>query len=262
PRILGIGGMRPRSARLAFWLMFSGVVLRNVGQPLAFYPIGRVLSFLSAGFETSSVLLFARFVFSLLARVREGKYDREDAILRFVRIGTVFFLVAIAFDAAQGVWLAGHFETALPSVLTEPFYFAALYGFLLAWIYGFGNRVVSLFLGVGSARRLTPEAAMLLQIGALPLFLASYLPSLPLERALLLRDAGMAAAALSALVYLAGNGFLWRRGVPTVMRAPGSPAFAIRAAFGCLALWSVLEIAGIVLARTTKLPAHNLWCGD
>jgi hypothetical protein len=262
PRILGIGGMRPRSARLAFWLMFSGVLLRNVGQPLAFYPIGRALSFLSAGFETSSVLLFARFVFTLLARVREGKYDRKDPILRFVAIGTCFFLVAIAFDAAQGVWLAGHFETAIPSALTEPFYFAALYGFLLAWIYGFGNRVVSLFLGVGSARRLTPEAAMLLQMAAVPLFLVSYLPPLAAPTALILRDAGMTAAALSALVYLAGNGFLWRRGAATVMRAPGSPSFAIRAAFGCLGLWAVLEIAAVALARATRLPAQNPWWAD
>lgn len=262
PRILGVGGIRPRSARPSFWLMFVGVLLRNAGQPLAFYSIGRALSFLSSGLEAASALLFARFVFALLARVREGKYDRRDPILRFVAIGTLFFLVAMTFDAAQGVWLAGHLETALPAALVEPFYFVALYGFLLAWIYGFGNRVVSMFLGVGAARRNTAEIAMLLQIGAVPLFLVSYLPQLSVRTALLQRDAGMAAAALSALVYLAGNGFLWRRGVPTVMRAPGSPAFAIRAAFGSLALWAVLEIAAVVLARTTRLPAQNLWWAD
>jgi NnrS protein/uncharacterized protein DUF542 len=262
PRILGIGGVRPRSARMSFWLMFVGVLLRNAGQPLAFYPVGRALSFLSAALEAASALLFARFVFDLLARVRAGKYDRKDPILRFVTIGTFFFLVAIAFNAAQGVWLAGHLETALPAALVEPFYFAAMYGFLLGWIFGFGNRVVSLFLGVRSARRSTPEAAMILQICAVPLFAASYVPFLALRTALLVRDAGMTAAALSALVYLGGNGFLWRRGAPTVMRAPGSPSFAIRAAFGCLALWAVLEIAAVILTRTTKLPAQNLWWAD
>src|SRR5215831_4193842 len=105
PRILGIGGIRPKSARTSFWLMFIGVVLRNIGQPLAFYSVGRALSFVSAGLEAASVVLFARFVFKLLAGVREGKYDRKDPILRFVAIGTVFFLVAIAFDGAQGIWL-------------------------------------------------------------------------------------------------------------------------------------------------------------
>jgi hypothetical protein len=262
PRILGIGGVRPRSARLSFWLMFSGVLLRNAGQPLAFYPIGRLLSFVSAGLEAASALLFARFVFALLASVREGKYDRRDPILRFVAIGTLFFLVAMIFNAAQGIWLAGHPETQLPASLVEPFYFASLYGFLLAWIYGFGNRVVSLFLGVGTSVRRTPQLAMLLQIVSVPSFLISYLPSMPMPIALALRDAGMTAAALSALVYLAGNGFLWRRAVPTVMRAPGSPSFAIRAAFGCLALWAVLDITGVVLVRTTRLPAQNLWWAD
>ncbi len=262
PRILGIGALRSASARPAFWLMFTGVILRNAGQPLGFYPIGRLLSLVSAALEAASALLFARFVFVLLARVREGKYDSKDPILRFVRWGTVSFVAAIAFVAAQGVWLAGHIETAVPVSLTEPFYFAALYGFLLAWIYGFGNRVVSMFLGVGPAARGTPEMTLALQIGALPLSLASYLPGLGLRPALLLRDAGLGLAALSALVYLAGNGFLWRQATLPAMRAPGAPTVAIRCAFGCLALWALLELAAIVLSRVTAIPAQNLWWSD
>ena len=262
PRILGIGAVSALSARPAFWLMFSGVIARNLGQPLGFYPIGRLISLVSAGLEVASAFLFARFVFGLLARVRGGKYDPSDPILRFVRWGTVFFIAAMALVAAQGVWLAGHVEAAVPVSLTEPFYFAALYGFLLAWIYGFGNRVVSMFLGVGPAVAGTPEATLLLQIGAVPLFLASYLPWLGLFPALLLRDAGLGLAALSALVYLAGNGFLWRRAVLPVMRAPGSPTVAIRCAFGCLALWALLELAAIGLSRVTSIPAQNLWWAD
>jgi uncharacterized protein involved in response to NO len=262
PRILGIGAFSSASARPAFWMMFAGVILRNIGQPLGFYPIGRLLSLVSAGLEAASVLLFARFVFALLARVRAGKYDPSDPILRFVRWGTIFFVVAIAFVAAQGVWLAGHIETAAPVSLTEPFYFAALYGFLLAWIYGFGNRVVSMFLGVGPAARGTPEATLALQIGALALFLASYIPGMALRPALLLRDTGLALAALSALVYLAGNGFLWRRATFPTMRAPGAPTAAIRCAFGCLGLWALLELAAVVLSRVTAIPAQNLWWSD
>jgi uncharacterized protein involved in response to NO len=262
PRILGIGAFSSASARPAFWMMFAGVILRNIGQPLGFYAIGRLLSLVSAGLEAASVLLFSRFVFALLARVRAGKYDPSDPILRFVRWGTIFFVAAIAFVAAQGVWLSGHLETAAPVSLTEPFYFAALYGFLLAWIYGFGNRVVSMFLGVGPAARGTPEATLALQIGALPLFLASYIPGIGLRPALLLRDSGLALAALSALVYLAGNGFLWRRATLPVMRAPGAPTAAIRCAFGCLGLWALLELAAVVLSRATAIPAQNLWWSD
>ena len=262
PRILGIGARTPASSRTAFWLMFVGVVLRNVGQPLGFYPIGRLLSLASAGMEIAAGFFFVRFVFALLSAVRAGKYDRSDPILRFVRIGTVLFAGALAVVGAQGIWLAGNRDTSLPAALTEPFYFLALYGFLLAWIYGFGNRVVSLFLGVGPARRRTPEIAMALQAVAAPLYCIGWLPIVPTATGLLLRDVGLVLAATSAIVYLAGNGFLWRKSDLPVMKAPGSPTFAIRAAFGSLGLWAVLEIAAVVLSRTTAIPAQNIWWAD
>jgi len=262
PRILGIGGSKPASARPAFWLMFCGVILRNAGQPLGFYPIGRLLSLLSAALEVTSILLFAVFSFRLLARVRAGKYDRSDPILGFVALGTFFFLIAAAFLAAQGLWLAGHVEAAAPAVLTEPFYFVALYGFLLAWIYGFGNRVVSLFLGVGPAVPGTARATLALQAISVPLFLASYLPDLPQRAMLGLRDAGMSAAALGALVYLAGHGFLWRRAKLPMLPTPGRPTIAIRCAFGALGLWAVLELVAVAVARLTRIPAQNPWWAD
>jgi len=262
PRILGIGGYRSRFRLAAFWLMFAGVLLRNVGQPLGFYPVGRALSFLSALLEGMSALFFAQFVFGALRSAREGKYDLADPLLLFVRAGTIYFLAAMAFNAAQGIWLAGHVETALPVSLTEPFYFLSLYGFLLAWIYGFGNRLVSLFLGVGPAARRTPEVAMTAQAGGALLFVGSYAPPLPDGPALLLRDLGLALAAFSAVVYLLGSGLPWRRAVFPMMRAPGAPTFAIRAAFGCLGLWSLLELAAVALSRATPLPAQNLWWAD
>jgi len=262
PRILGIGGERPRAAVPAFWLMFAGVVLRNVGQPYNVDAAGRLLSLLSSALEAAAAFLFAAFVFRALSRAREGKYGRTDPILRFVRAGTIYFLAAMAIDAAQGIWLAGHRETALPVSLTEPFYFASLYGFLLAWIYGFGNRVVSLFLGVGAARKRSPEIALWLQAGSIPLALGAFVPGIALPVSLALRDAALALAALSALVFLWGHGFLSRRAELPAMRAPGSPGFAIRAAFGALGLWAVLELGAVVLARTTALPAQNLWWSD
>lgn len=262
PRILGIGAERSRATLPAFWLMFGGVILRNIGQPYNVEPAGRLVSLLSAAMEAAAGVLFARFVFGALSRARSGKYGPADPILRFVRAGTVYFLAAMALDAAQGIWLAGHLETALPVSLTEPFYFAALYGFLLAWTYGFGNRVVSLFLGVGAARKRTPEIALALQAAGIALALPSFLPAMPLPAALGLRDAGLSFAALSALVFLAGHGFLWRRATFPAMRVPGSPSFAIRAAFGCLGLWALLELCAVVLSRVTRLPAQNLWWSD
>jgi len=165
-------------------------------------------------------------------------------------------------NAAQGVWLAGNVDTVLPAALNDSFYFAALYGFLLAWIYGFGHRIVSLFLGVGAPIRGTSETALAAQMLGVALALASWLPALPDSAALALRDAGLALVAVSALVYLAGNGFLWRRPVFPMLRTPGAPTVAIRLAFWWLALWAVLELAAVALTRTTRVPAQNLWWAD
>lgn len=263
PRILGVGAFAARGmVRASFWLMFSGVLLRNAGQPLGLHAYGRLLSLLSAGLELASAALFVRFVFSLLARVREGKYDRKDPLLRFVRAGTVCFAAAIALSAAQGLWLAGNIDTVLPASLNESFYFVSLYGFLLAWIYGFGHRLVSLFLGVGPARTWAAPVTLTLQMAGVVVYAASWLPGLADPAALALRDAGLGLAALSALVFLGGNGFLWRRSDLPMLRTPGNPTFAIRAAFASLGLWAVLELAAVLLTRFTRLPAQNLWWAD
>ena len=263
PRILGLGGGRPdRTVRASFWLMAGGIVLRNVGQPFGLLAQGRLLSLLSGAMELSSGLLFARFVFALIAQVRSGKYDRRDPLLLFIGAGTACFLAVIFLAAAQGLWLAGHVDTVLPAALNEPFYFAALYGFLLAWIYGFGHRIVSLFLGVGAPIRATSEAALAAQMLGVALALTSWLPALSDSAALALRDAGLALVAVSALVYLAGNGFLWRRPVFPMLRTPGAPTVAIRLAFWWLALWAVLELSAVALTRMTRLPAQNPWWAD
>jgi uncharacterized protein involved in response to NO len=265
PRILGIGaaGLAPRRAvRAGFWLMFSGVLLRNLGQPFGLDAWGRAVSLLSALLELASAALFVRFVFRLLRRIVDGKYDRRDPLVRFVRAGTVVFAGAMAVVGAQGLWLAGHVDTVLPASLNDTFYFAALYGFLLAWIYGFGHRVVSMFLGVGPAQPWSATPALWLQASGVASFAAGWLLPLPGGAPLALRDAGLVLVALSAVVFLAGTGFLWRKAELPMLRVPGDPTFAVRAAFGCLGLWAVLEIAAVLASRLTRLPAQNLWWAD
>src|SRR5262249_54023849 len=121
---------------------------------------------------------------------------------------------------------------------------------------------VSLFLGVGAPVRRTPEIALVAQTAGVSLALASWLPMLPDPLALALRDAGLALVAVSALVYLGGNGFLWRRAALPMLRTPGSPTAAIGIAVGWLAGWAILELAAVVLSRATALPAQNLWWAD
>jgi NnrS protein/Domain of Unknown function (DUF542) len=263
PRILGVGSPASRrSARSTFWLMFAGVLLRNLGQPFGLQAFGRFASLLSGACELAAGALFTRFVVSLLARARAGKYSRTDPLLLFVAAGTGAFALAIGLAAAQGIWLAGHLDTVLPASLTESFYFAALYGFLLAWIYGFGHRVVALFLGVGAPTRGTTAATLATHVFGVTLALISWVPAVPDRLALGLRDTGLSLVAISALLYLGGNGFLWRRTQAPMLRTPGAPTVAIRMAFGFLGLWAVLELAAVVLSRWTRIPAQNLWWAD
>ena len=263
PRILGVAGFRPGpSARVAFWLMLSGVLLRNAGQPFGLHPAGRLVSLFSGALELASGLLFARFVFAVLRQAPPGKYAKRDPMHVFVAGGTACFLVALLLSAAQGIWLAGNVDTVLPAALNDSFYFVALYGFLLAWIYGFGHRVVSMFLGVGAPLRGTAEAAFAAQMLGVASACASWMPGLSDEAALALRDAGYALVAISALVYLAGNGFLWRRSNLPMLRTPGSPTVAIRMAFGWLAVWGILELGAVLVVRLTEFPARNLWWAD
>lgn len=263
PRILGVGSLAShRGARATFWLMFAGVLLRNAGQPFGDFGFGRVASLLSGAFELAAGALFTRFVLSLLRRASAGKYGRADPLLLFVASGTAAFVLAIGLSAAQGLWLAGHVDTILPASLNQSFYFAALYGFLLAWVYGFGHRVVSLFLGVGAPVRGTTAAAFAAQVCGVALALASWLPALSDRIALGLRDAGLSLVAISAFVYLGGNGFLWRRARLPMLRTPGSPTIAIRMAFGFLGLWALLELSAVLLSRLTGIPAQNLWWAD
>jgi hypothetical protein len=261
PRITGVGGGPPRFSKLAFWLMAGGVVLRNFGQPFNLAPVGRIASLLSGVAELAAGCLFAVFVADLVRRTPAGKYGRKDPFLALLAFGTACFLAALVIGAVQSVWLAGHLETALPAALVEPFYFAALYGFLLGWVYAFAYRVVALFLGLAAPAAGPAWAALGLQAAGVSAFLAAWIPGLPDSGAAWLRDAGMSGAALSAIVFVLGAKLL-SRPVQPALAPRGNPLFAIRAAFGCLILWAVLEIAAVIVARTTVIPAQNLWWAD
>jgi hypothetical protein len=261
PRISGVGGGPPRSSKTVFWLMAGGVVLRNFGQPFNLAPVGRIASLVSGVAELAGGCLFAMFVFDLIRRAPAGKYGKTDPFLVLLGAGTVFLLAALAVDSVQSVWLAGHLETALPAALVEPFYFVALYGFLLAWIFGFAHRVVALFLGLEAPGPAPARAALFLQTFGVAAFGAAWIPGLSNGAAALLRDAGMAGVALAAIVFVVGAKLLGRPKLPA-LAPPGNPLFAIRAAFVCLLLWAVLELGAIVVARTTVFPAQNLWWAD
>ena len=180
-----------------------------------------------------------------------------------MRAGTVCFLAALLIDAAQCLWLAGHFDTVLPASLNDSFYFAALYGFLLAWIYGFGHRFVSLFLGVGAPVRGTTEAALAAQMTGVTLALASWLPVLPDSAALALRDAGARAGGpLGPRLPRRKRLSLEAPRLPDASHSRGADGGHPDRLRVARRSGRVLELTGVVLSRTTPLPAQNLWWAD
>jgi hypothetical protein len=261
PRITGVGGGPPRYSKLTFWLMAGGVLLRNFGQPFNMTPVGRIASLVSGVAELGAGCFFAMFIADLGRRAPAGKYGKKDPFLTLLGFGTGFFVASLVLSAVQSVWLAGHLETALPAALVEPFYFVALYGFLLGWVFGFAYRVVALFLGLAAPPAGPARAALALQTFGVAAFAAAWIPGLSAPAAGILRDAGMTGVALAALVFVVGGKLLTRPTLPALVPR-GNPLFAIRSAFVCLTLWAVLELGAIVVARTTVFPAQNLWWAD
>ena len=239
PRILGVGAAGlARQARRARRLL-ADVRRRHPAQrrpadrPRTVGP-ARSRS-LSAAMELASAYFFVRFVFASapVACARESTTAR-DPLLRFVRSGTLFFAAPWPSSGAQGLWLAGNADSVLPASLNEPFYFAALYGFLLAWIYGFGNRIVSLFLGVGPGRPRNGRRTRS------PLQAAGVRPRRPLVAAGAAERRRTRAARRRARPSRPCRRSCTSRATASsgagatlpMLRTPGNPGFAIRAAFG------------------------------
>jgi hypothetical protein len=269
PRMLGSAPASAGLRKAILWLMVSGVVLRNLAQPFAFFVAGRAFSLLSGLLEAGAGTLFLSYVIGVL-RERPAfpapTSDRTDPApgdpLRvFLPIVGVAFLVTLGLSVMQGAWLAGQRDATLPAVLTEPFYLVSLQGFVLAAVFAFAGRMLPVFLGIGPARRGTFLVVAALQSLGLVLSLSSYLPALD-AASLMLRDAGMLFLALAAVVYVSGSGILWRRARTPLVQAPGSPAIAIRLAFSSLALWACLTLASLATAYLTALPARNPWWTD
>ena len=218
---------RPHRARSSFWLMFVGVAAAQRRPAFRPPPCGPARSRSSrAAMELASGLLFVRFVFALLARVR-GRQVRPQGPappLRAARAPSVSWPRSLL-GAAQGLWLAGNIDTVLPAALNESFYFVALYGFLLAWIYGFGHRHRVALPRRGPGRRAArPKPPWRRRWPASALAARVLGPGRSgRRRARPARRGARAGRALGARLSSRGNGFLWRRSDLPMLRTPGNP---------------------------------------
>lgn len=245
----------PRSLQSAvLWLLVAGVVLRNLGQPFAFFALGRAACLASGLLEAAAGVLFTLHVF-------ETVRGRDDPMVPFLRASCTFLLATLAFSVVQGAWIAGQRDATLPVHLTEPFNALALHGFLLSWAFAFALRMVPSFLRLPPPRRWTGPVTLTLLSAGVGLSAVAALPAVA-AGAPALRDLGAGLAAASALAYGIGLGVPWRRATGPDRTDDAKSGPAIRLAFGALALWALLVLGAIGAARLTSFPAQNPWWND
>jgi hypothetical protein len=250
PRIFGVA---PPSRPVLVAVLFGvggGVLFRAIGQPLAPWAIGRLLSLFSGALEMAGVLAFAAWAIPALAR----RGATADPLSLHILLGTVWAVAATALSAAQAAFLAGHVESEIPGALVEPFYAIALYGFVLSWVFGFASRMVPAFLGLPRPAARSARTVALLQGTGVLLLAAAWIPG-PMaaaSRALTLIGTLFLAAAI--FLFLAAGRFL----VPFV-RVPGSRS--LRAPFVFLGLFAALSVSAC-LGELSGASVHKfVWDG-
>jgi hypothetical protein len=230
PRIFGVA---PPSRPVLLAVLFGvggGALLRAIGQPLAPWAIGRLLSLLSGALELAGVFAFAGWALPVFAR----RSAAADPLSLHILLGTVWAVAAGALSAAQAAFLAGHAESEIPAALLEPFYAIAVYGFVLSFVFGFASRMVPAFLGLPRPSARSARIAALLQGAGVLLLAAAWIPgpTATVSRALTLAGTLLLAAAI--FLFLAASRIL----APSV-GAPGSRA--LRAPFVFLGVFAALS---------------------
>ncbi len=233
--LLGIGG---------------GALLRAVGQPLAPWAAGRLLSLLSGALELMGALTFAAWALPVLV----PRSAASDPLARHALAGTMWGVTAAGLSAAQAAFLAGHVTSEVPARLLEPFYAIALYGFVLSWVFGFASRMVPAFIGVPRPSWGSARAAAALQGAGVLLLASAWIPGPPaaVSRALTLGGTLLLAAAIA--VFLAASRIL--------AKFPGGPGTrSIRAPFVFLALFAAVSVCACA-AEISGASVHKfVWDG-
>jgi hypothetical protein len=249
PRILGA----PRPSNLVLFTVLLGIgggaLLRALGQPLAPWAAGRLLSLLSGALELAGVFAFAAWAVPVLAT----RHAFHDPFSLHVLLGTVWAALAAVLSAAQSSFLASHLDSEIPGSLVEPFYAIALYGLVLSFVFGFASRMVPMFLGLPrpSARSARPVAA--LQAAGVLLLAAAWIPLfLPASRGLTLLGTLLLAA--SVILFLAAS-----RIFSPFAKAPG--ALSLRAPFAFLGLFAAISVAACLRELSGATVHKFVWDG-
>jgi len=235
PRILGV---LPAPRRVVFTVLVGvggGALFRAIGQPLAPWAAGRLLSLVSGALELAGIFAFVAWALAVVTTRRESG---SPFILHFL-LGTAWAMVAAALSAAQAMFLAGHAESALPSDLVEPFYAVALYGLGLSWLFGFSSRVAPAFLGLPRLSAQGARRVATLQSAGALLLAAAWIPGFPSPTARALTLVGTLLVAAAVLLFLVASHLL----VP-LTRPPNVPF--LRTPYLFLGLFAATSLMAVV----------------
>ncbi|MFN7987356.1 MAG: hypothetical protein U0529_07790 [Thermoanaerobaculia bacterium] len=251
-----------RMPRVTFGLFLSAILLRNVCQPFAAFPLARLGVVLSAALLLAGTLVVVSYVAFLLGEARPGPHGGARRLALASAATSAYLLLAVGLNALQALWIAAGNGSALPRPLAESFSDASLSGGLLAAGFTVGLRLAP-SLGRPEVNRRLVGRALALQAAGVAIALASWISVVPAPLALALRDGGQLLVALAVLLYLRATGLASARGT----RAVAEPSLrasdtAVRLSFSALGLWAAAQAATVALARLTPLAVRNRWWED
>lgn len=260
PRMLGVPPAPRGLQRVAFWGTLLGVLLRNLGQPFAFFAFGRVLSFAAGLLLATGGGFFALFVIRAALGARRGASGRRDPMTGFLVAASGFLLATLGMAVVQGAWTAATRDATHPNALAEPLVHLGLSGTALAFVFAFASRMLPAFLGAPPIR---PGAARAVLAALVPgVLLVAAAPAAPFATAAALRDAGSLLLAFAAVAFTVAHALPFGRGPLAAPAMPGTPETGVRTAFGFLLVWAVLLATGPLLGRFAHLPVQSPWWTD
>jgi hypothetical protein len=151
--------LRPvRAAKWCFWLMFGGVLLRVVAQPLARHVVGAGTLLISGAMELAAVGLF----FGLLGATAARSDQKRELYEKFIWASAAWFAVL----AVWNFWIVlGMFlnrSVGIPALQDALWIHVAFFGFIANMIFAFSLRVLPHFLGLRETKILPATIAFVL----------------------------------------------------------------------------------------------------
>jgi hypothetical protein len=258
----GLRAAPRRMPRATFGLFLSAILLRNLCQPFAAFPLARLGVLLSAALLLGGTVAVVSYVGTVLGEARPGHLGGGRRLALASAATSAHLAVAVGLNALQALWIVAGNGSALPRPLTEAFSDAALSGGLLAAGFTLGLRLAP-SVGRPEVRRGFVSNALAAQAAGVGLALASWLPSLSPPAALALHDAGQLFVAGAVLLYLQATGLAsWTGTRPVAEPSLRASDEAVRLSFSALGLWAAAQVATVVLARLTPLAVRNRWWED